>query len=320
MRVLVTGGAGFLGSHLCDALHERGDEVICADDLSTGREQNVAQLLGSQHFTLLKEDVSRREFPERLADVLQGRRLDAIVHLASAASPPEYLKRPLETLAVNSFGTWHMLEVAGANGARFVMASTSEVYGDPQVNPQPESYWGNVNPVGPRAVYDEGKRFSEALTVAMSKTKGVRGGIVRIFNTYGPRLAPADGRVVSNFLYQALTGRPLTVYGDGSQTRSLCYVSDLIAGLLAMIDSEEPGPVNLGNPQERSVLEIAHRILELTGSSSEIVFQPLPADDPTRRCPDISRAKERLGWAPVVELEAGIAAMRAWMEKELSLN
>jgi dTDP-glucose 4,6-dehydratase len=318
MKVLVTGGAGFLGSHLCDALHERGDEVICADDLSTGREANVAQLTKSERFTLLKEDVSSRDFPRRLAGVLGDGGLDAVVHLASAASPPEYLKRPLETLAVNSVGTWQMLDIAEAHRARFVMASTSEVYGDPLVNPQPETYWGNVNPVGPRAVYDEGKRFSEALTVAMSKTKGVRGGIVRIFNTYGPRLAPADGRVVSNFLYQAITGSPLTVYGDGSQTRSLCYVSDLVAGLVAMIDSEEPGPVNLGNPQERSVLEIAHRILELTGSSSEIVFQPLPADDPTRRCPDISRAKERLGWSPVVELETGIAAMREWMEKEIA--
>ncbi|HTT85746.1 MAG TPA: NAD-dependent epimerase/dehydratase family protein, partial [Acidimicrobiales bacterium] len=232
--------------------------------------------------------------------------VDAVMHLASPASPPDYLARPLETLAVGSEGTRRALELAAGHGARFVLASTSEVYGDPAEHPQPESYWGNVNPVGPRSVYDEAKRFAEALTMAFHRARGLDVGIVRIFNTYGPRLRPGDGRVVSNFLVQAIEGRPLTVYGDGSQTRSLCYVEDEVAGLMALLDSTLTGPVNIGNPAELTVLELARAVLDLTGSSSPIVHEPLPTDDPTRRRPDISLARRELGWEPVVPLEEGL--------------
>jgi dTDP-glucose 4,6-dehydratase len=298
-RVAVLGGAGFLGSHLCDRLVARGDTVICVDDFSTGRRANVAHLAGHPGFTLVEADVSR-SLP------VEGP-LDAVCHLASPASPPDYLARPLATLAVGSEGTRRALELAGRNGARFLLASTSEVYGDPVVHPQPESYWGNVNPVGPRSVYDEAKRFAEALTFAHHRERGTDVGVVRIFNTYGPRLRPDDGRVVSNFLAQALRGEPLTVYGDGSQTRSLCYVDDEVAGLLAMLAAPVAGPVNIGNPDEHTVLELARTVIELTGSSSTIVHRPLPADDPGRRRPDITLARQLLGWEPTTPLAVGLA-------------
>jgi dTDP-glucose 4,6-dehydratase len=297
-RVAVTGGAGFLGSHLCEALVARGDQVIAVDDLSTGVVDNVGSLLENPSFELVVADVS-------LGVPVDGP-LDAILHFASAASPPDYLARPLETLAVGSEGTRHALDLAAEHDARFVLASTSEVYGDPLVHPQPESYWGNVNPVGPRSVYDEAKRFAEALTMATHRATGVDVGIVRIFNTYGPRLRAGDGRVVSNFLTQAIEGRPLTVYGDGSQTRSLCFVEDEVRGILALVDSEVTGPVNIGNPDELTVLDLAHAVLALTQSTSSIVYEPLPTDDPTRRRPDITVARRELGWEPVVSLEEGL--------------
>ncbi len=299
MRVVVTGGAGFLGSHLCDALIERGDRVVCVDDLSTGSEENVAGLRGNSSFEFLVADVSG-------AFDVDGP-VDAVLHFASAASPPDYLAHPLETLAVGSEGTRHGLEMAKNHGARFLLASTSEIYGDPEVHPQTESYWGNVNSVGPRSVYDEAKRFAEALTMAWHRTHGTDVGIVRIFNTYGPRLRPGDGRVVSNFLTQAIDGRPLTVYGDGSQTRSLCFVSDEVAGILALLDAEITGPVNIGNPDEHTMLDLARIVLEVTGSSSEIVHAPLPVDDPSRRRPDISLARRGdCGWEPTVDLRDGL--------------
>jgi dTDP-glucose 4,6-dehydratase len=297
-RVVVTGGAGFLGSHLCEALVARGDRVVCVDDLSTGQTDNVAALETQESFELMVADVS-------VAFDVDGP-VDAVLHFASPASPPDYLARPLETLAVGSEGTRHGLALAKNHGARFLLASTSEVYGDPSVHPQTESYWGNVNPVGPRSVYDEAKRFAEALTMAWHRTHGTDVGIVRIFNTYGPRLRPGDGRVVSNFVTQALEGRPLTVYGDGSQTRSFCYVSDEVAGILALLDSPVTGPVNIGNPDEHTMLELARIVLEVTDSTSDIVHQPLPTDDPTRRRPDIELARRELGWEPVVELWDGL--------------
>jgi dTDP-glucose 4,6-dehydratase len=297
-RVVVTGGAGFLGSHLCDALVGRGDRVVCIDDLSSGRADNVAGLEGHPSFELVVSDVS-------VAFDVDGP-VDAVLHFASPASPPDYLARPLETLAVGSEGTRHGLALAKNHGARFLLASTSEVYGDPEVHPQSESYRGNVNPVGPRSVYDEAKRFAEALTMAWHRTHGIDVGIVRIFNTYGPRLRPGDGRVVSNFLTQALEGRPLTVYGDGTQTRSLCFVSDEVAGILALLDAEVTGPVNIGNPDEHTMLDLARIVLEVTGSSSEIIHAPLPVDDPTRRRPDIAEARRQLGWEPVVDLFDGL--------------
>jgi dTDP-glucose 4,6-dehydratase len=297
-RVVVTGGAGFLGSHLCDALVARGDRVVAVDDLSTGLADNVSSLTENPAFELV------------VADVSQGMPVDgpvdAVMHFASPASPRDYLARPLETLAAGSEGTRHALTLAAAHGARFVLASTSEVYGDPREHPQPETYWGNVNPVGRRSVYDEAKRFAEALTMAWNRARDTDVGIVRIFNTYGPRLRPDDGRVVSNFLTQAIEGRPLTVYGDGSQTRSLCFVDDEVAGILALLDSDLTGPVNIGNPDELTVLELARTIVTLTGSSSTIEYAPLPPDDPARRCPDIALARRVLRWEPVVSLEEGL--------------
>jgi dTDP-glucose 4,6-dehydratase len=305
MRVLVAGGAGFVGSHLCDRLMDRGDEVVCVDDLSTGRPQNLAHLDGRSGFTFVNADVSR--------DVPVDVPVDAVCNLASPASPPAFLERPLATLAVGSEGTRRLLDVAERSGARFLLASTSEVYGEPTVHPQVEQYRGNVDPVGPRSVYDEAKRFAEALTMATHRARGVPVRIARIFNTYGPRLSPGDGRVVSNFVVQALAGEPLTVYGDGSQTRSLCYVDDLVRGLLALLDSDETGPVNIGNPDERTVLDLAREILVVTGSSSAIEFRPLPTDDPTRRCPDISLARRALGWEPKVGLDVGLARTVAYL-------
>jgi dTDP-glucose 4,6-dehydratase len=298
MRVVIAGGAGFLGSHLTDLHVERGDEIVVLDDFTTGTRENVAHLEGNPQVTIVAADVS--------AEVPVTGTVDRVYNLASPASPPAYLERPLETLAVGSEGTRRLLELADANGARFVMASTSEIYGDPTVHPQVESYRGNVDPIGPRSVYDEAKRFSESITAAFNRSRGTNVGIARIFNTYGPRLAAGDGRVVSNFIVQALTGESLTIYGDGSQTRSLCFVSDLVAGLLALGDSDTLGPVNLGNPDERTVGEIAEAILRLTGSDSSLVYQPLPTDDPTRRCPDITRARSVLGWEPKVATEDGL--------------
>jgi dTDP-glucose 4,6-dehydratase len=311
VRVLVTGGAGFLGSHLCYALVARGDQVVCVDDLSTGTVENLEGLTASG-FDLVVTDVS--------TGIAVKGSLDAVIHLASPASPPDYLARPLETLAVGSEGTRHALELASDRGARFVLASTSEVYGDPEVHPQPESYWGNVNPVGPRSVYDEAKRFAEALTMAWHRTHLADVAIVRIFNTYGPRLRPGDGRVVSNFLVQALEGRPLTVYGDGSQTRSLCYVNDMVRGMLAVLDSKVTGPLNMGNPDEISVLALAHKVISLTGSSSSIVHLDPPKDDPTRRQPDITVARRELGWEPTVDLDEGLRLCAEYFEKILAAS
>ncbi len=299
-RVVVAGGAGFLGSHLCDRLVERGDHVVCLDDLSTGSKGNVAHLLGHDRFTMIVTNVSEK------VELGVEDRVDAVCNLASPASPPAYLARPLDTLSVGSEGTRRLLELARAHGARFLMASTSEVYGDPEVHPQVETYRGNVDPTGPRSVYDEAKRFAESLTMTMHRTHRVDVAIARIFNTYGPRLSPGDGRVVSNFIVQALRGEPLTVYGDGSQTRSLCFVDDEIAGLLALLDSSLTGPVNIGNPDERSMLDLANFVLEVTGSSSAISYEPLPTDDPTRRCPDITLARTALGWEPTTSLRDGI--------------
>jgi dTDP-glucose 4,6-dehydratase len=298
VRVVVAGGAGFLGSHLCDALLDRGAEVVALDNLCTGTTDNLASASSRAGFTFIKRDVSLD------ADVDGA--LDAVVNLASPASPPAYLSLPLETLAVGSEGTRRLVDLATRHAARFVQASTSEVYGDPVEHPQREDYWGNVNPIGPRSVYDESKRFGEALTMAHHRALGTNVGIARIFNTYGPRLAPGDGRVVSNFIVQALRGEPLTVYGDGSQTRSLCYVDDLVDGLLALLDADVAGPVNLGNPTELTVLDLAHRVLAATGSPSRIVHEDLPVDDPARRRPDVALAAELLGWAPTVELDEGL--------------
>jgi dTDP-glucose 4,6-dehydratase len=299
VRVVVAGGAGFLGSHVCDALLARGDEVVVLDNLSTGSAGNLDVARSHRAFAFLECDVSR------CAEV--DGPVDAVMNLASPASPPAYLAMPLETLAVGSEGTRRLLELASRHAARFVHASTSEVYGDPAEHPQREDYWGNVDPIGPRSVYDESKRFAESLTMAHHRSLGADVGIARIFNTYGPRLAPGDGRVVSNFIVQALRGDPLTVYGDGTQTRSFCYVDDLVAALLALLDAEVVGPVNLGNPDELSVLDLARHVLDATGSSSAVVHRDLPIGDPVRRQPDVSLASDVLGWAPTVGLDEGLA-------------
>ncbi|MEU8752859.1 NAD-dependent epimerase/dehydratase family protein [Streptomyces chartreusis] len=289
---------------MCEALLRRGDTVWCLDNHCTGRAANVAHLVDHPRFRLVRADVSR-------ACTVPGP-VDAVAHLASPASPPDYGRLPLETLTAGSLGTQNALLLAERNEARFLLTSTSEVYGDPLVHPQPEEYWGNVSPVGPRSVYDEAKRYAEALTAAHRRTLAVDSGIVRIFNTYGPRMRPHDGRVVSTFVRQALADEPLTIHGDGSQTRSFCYVDDLVRGLIAMLDSHCAGPVNLGNPAERTVRELAGLVLAATGSSSPMEHLPLPVDDPTRRCPDISRAHELLGWTPVVTLEEGLRRTVGW--------
>jgi len=303
-RISITGGAGFVGSHLCDAVLDAGHDVVAIDNLVTGSVDNIAHLLDEARFTFVDHDISR-PWPE-LGDV------DGILHFASPASPIDYLELPIETLEAGSLGTMNVLQLAHRVGARVVLASTSEVYGDPLVHPQVEEYWGNVNPVGPRSVYDEAKRFSEAVTMAYHRTHGVSVGIIRIFNTYGPRMRPSDGRVVSNFIGQALAGTPLTVYGDGSQTRSFCFVSDLVRGILAVLASDEVGPLNLGSPGEFTMLELAEVVLELTGSASAIVHEPLPEDDPRQRQPDITRIGERLGWVPEVPLAEGVARTIEW--------
>lgn len=298
MRVVVTGAAGFLGSHLCDRLLRAGNKVVGLDNLITGSRANLAHLAGNPAFQLIEHDVSRR--------IEIDGPVQAVFHFASPASPADYLQLPIQTLKVGSLGTHNALGLAKAKGARFVLASTSEVYGDPQVHPQPESYWGHVNPIGPRGVYDEAKRFAEAMAMAYHRAQGVDIRIVRIFNTYGPRMRPNDGRVVSNFIVQALTGRPLTVYGDGSQTRSFCYVDDLIDGVMAVFERGDAAPINLGNPEEFTVLELARLVLRLTDSRSTIVFQPLPPDDPKQRRPDITRARTLVNWEPKVSLEEGL--------------
>jgi len=307
-RVVVTGGAGFVGSHICESLVARGDEVVAIDNLLTGSVDNIAHLFGEKGFVFVEHDVTNY--------VHVSGRVDAVMHFASPASPVDYLEHPIKTLKVGSLGTHKTLGLAKDKGARYMLASTSEVYGDPKVHPQTEDYWGHVNPVGPRGVYDEAKRFAEAMTMAYHRSHGVDVRIVRIFNTFGPRMRPNDGRVVSNFLVQALAGKPLTVYGEGNQTRSFCYVDDEVRGLLALLDSDYVGPMNIGNPNEFTVLELARKVLEVTRSSSEVVYEPLPVDDPTQRQPDISLAKRVLAWEPRVPLEEGLRRTAAWFERE----
>ena len=304
MRTVVTGGAGFLGSHLCERLLDDGDEVIALDNFLTGTPSNVEHLLERDGFRLIRSDVT--EYIHVPGPV------DQVLHFASPASPIDYLLLPIETMKVGSIGTLHALGLAKEKGSRFVIASTSETYGDPQVHPQPETYWGHVNPVGPRGVYDEAKRFAEALTMAYRRTHQVDTAVLRIFNTFGPRMRPSDGRAIPTFIRQALNGEPITVAGDGSQTRSVCYVDDLVEGIMRLMRSSMEGPVNIGNPYELSMLELANRVKDLTGSSSEIAFIPRPEDDPTVRQPDITLAVRELGWEPKVELADGLSRTIEW--------
>jgi len=306
-RAVVTGGAGFVGSHLCDALLARGWDVVAVDNLLTGSLTNVAHLTDERRFTLVEHDV--------IDAIPVSGAVDAVLHLASPASPAEYLAHPIETLEVGSVGTRRALDLARDHGARFLLASTSEIYGDPLVHPQPESYFGNVNSVGPRSVYDEAKRYAEAITMAYHRSFGVDTKIVRVFNTYGPRLGAADGRVVSNFLAQAMRGEPLTVYGDGRQTRSFCYVSDEVAGLVALLESDHVGPMNIGNPDEFTMLELAELVRDVTGAPADLVFEPLPADDPRQRRPDITLAEKVLGWHPTVALREGLVRTHDWYRR-----
>ena len=310
-RIVVTGGAGFLGSNLCETLVARGDEVVVIDNLITGDLRNIEHLIGEPGCTFVHYDVTRY--------VHVAGPVDAIMHFASPASPKDYLEMPIQTLKVGSLGTHHCLGLAREKRAKFFLASTSEVYGDPQVHPQPESYWGHVNPVGPRGVYDEAKRFAEAMTMAYHRSHDLDVRIVRIFNTYGPRMRPQDGRVVSNFLVQALTGQALTIYGDGNQTRSFTFVADEVRGIVGLLDSSYVGPMNIGNDGEFTLNELAKLVLEVTNSSSEIVYEPLPVDDPMQRCPDISLAHDALGWQPTVKLRDGLARTATFLEQELAL-
>lgn len=313
MRILITGGAGFIGSHLCDRLVDQGHEVIAMDNLMTGTVENIAHLWGNERFQFIKHDVTTYVF-------LEGA-LDAVLHLASLPSPVDYLNFPIQTLKVGALGTHKTLGLAMTKGARYLLASTSEVYGDPLEHPQREDYWGNVNPIGPRGVYDESKRFAEALVMAYHRYHGVDTRIARIFNTYGPRMRMDDGRVVPNFVAQALRGDPLTVYDEGKRTRSFCYISDQVEGLVRLLLSDEVEPVNIGNPDEMTILEFAHRVLEVTGSESEITYvQPTDArtaDDPQVRCPDISKAWEVLGWSPKVSLEEGLMRTAAYFRERM---
>ncbi|PKO22526.1 MAG: NAD-dependent dehydratase [Chloroflexi bacterium HGW-Chloroflexi-1] len=309
MRILVTGGAGFVGSHLCDRLLADGHDVLAMDNLITGSTDNIAHLAGNRHFKFLYHDVTDYIY-------VPGHP-DAVMHLASPASPIDFDRVPIQILKVGSLGTHNALGLALAKGARFLLASTSEVYGDPLVHPQPESYWGNVNPIGTRGVYDEAKRFAEAITMAYHRIHGVDTRIIRIFNTYGPRMRLDDGRVVPNFIGQALRGEPLTVYGDGSQTRSFCYVSDLVDGMVRLLLADEHDPVNVGNPTEMSILTFAQTINKLTGNPAGIIFKPLPPDDPHVRQPDITRARTILGWEPKVLLEDGLTQAIAYFQSKL---
>ncbi len=312
MRVVVTGGAGFIGSHLCRALLERGDSVTAIDNLLTGNIANIEELFSHAEFTFMRHDVSTY--------VHVSGPVDAVLHFASPASPADFERIPIQILKVGSLGTHHMLGLAKDKGARFFLASTSEVYGDPQVHPQPESYWGHVNPIGPRGVYDEAKRFAEAMTYAYHRAHGVDVRVGRIFNTYGPRMRPDDGRLVTNLLVQGLTGRPMTVFGDGSQTRSFCFIDDEVRGLLALLDSDYVGPVNVGNPNEFTVSEFARIALEVTGNQSEIVYEPLPVDDPMQRRPDITLAKTLLSWEPTIELREGLERTADYFRTILSAD
>ncbi|MBI1294450.1 NAD-dependent epimerase/dehydratase family protein [bacterium] len=309
MRVLVTGGAGFLGSHLCDRLLHEGHTVIAMDNLITGSTDNIAHLAGHDRFRFVRHDVTNYIY-------LQGP-LDAILHFASPASPVDYLELPIQTLKVGSLGTHNALGLALAKGARILIASTSEIYGDPLVHPQQESYWGNVNPIGPRGVYDEAKRFAEAMTMAYHRAHAVDTRIVRIFNTYGPRMRINDGRVVPNFIKQALHSEPLTVYGEGNQTRSFCYVDDLVDGIYRLLVSNEVEPVNIGNPAELTILQFAQRINAIIGNEAGIIYKPLPKDDPQQRRPDITRARTILGWEPKVSLDAGLEPTVDYFAKKL---
>lgn len=324
-RTLVTGGAGFVGSHLCDRFIAEGHEVVCLDNLLTGRLENIRHLLESPRFTFFEHDVSASigdDLPidlwNGLAKALQpGKKLDYVLHFASPASPKDYERYPIETLKAGAMGTHNALEFAKSQGSAFLLASTSEVYGDPQVNPQPETYWGHVNPNGPRSVYDEAKRFAEAITMAYHRQYRLRVHIARIFNTYGERMRIHDGRVLPNFMMQALQQRPLTIYGDGSQTRSLCYVGDLVDGIYRLLLSDETGPINLGNPEEITIRQLAQEVIEITGSKSSLVHEPLPTDDPCRRQPDISNAIDRLGWRPKTRRRHGIERLIPYFEMEI---
>ncbi len=311
MRVLITGAAGFIGSHLCERFLREGHEVIGMDNFLTGTPENISHLFGNENFTFIKYDVTNFIYVE--GD------LDLILHFACPASPVDYLNHPIHTMKVDSLGTLHTLGLAKTKEARYLLASTSEIYGNPQVHPQPETYWGKVNPIGPRSVYDEAKRFSEALSMAYHREHGIDVRIARIFNTYGPRMRINDGRVVPNFIYQALTGKPITVYGDGSQTRSFCYIEDLVEGIyrLAVKEGIEGEVFNLGNPEEYTVLELAKLIKELTGSGSDIVFKERPEDDPDRRRPDITKAKSILGWEPKTPVREGLRRTIEWFKRKL---
>jgi dTDP-glucose 4,6-dehydratase len=310
VRAVITGGAGFLGSHLSELMLSRGWEVLVLDNLCTGSEDNIAHLKSNPNFRMARVDVSR--YIE-----VQGP-VDAVLHFASPASPPDYLKLPIQTLKVGALGTHNTLGLALAKKAKYLIASTSECYGDPNVSPQPESYWGHVNPVGPRGVYDEAKRYAEAMTMAYHRYHGVDTHIVRIFNTYGPKMRLNDGRALPNFLYQALVGEPITVYGDGKQTRSFCYVSDLLEGIYRLLESDEHEPTNIGNPQEITILEFAERVKKLVGSDTPIIFHPLPQDDPKQRCPDITKAKRILNWEPKVKLEDGLQTTYEYFKNKLA--
>ena len=307
--VLVTGGAGFLGSHLCDRLIERGDDVICVDNFFTGSKDNVRHLLGHPRFELIRHDIVHPLYVEA----------KRIFNLACPASPEAYQFNPIKTIKTSTVGMVNMMGLAKRCGARILHASTSEVYGDPQVHPQTEDYWGHVNPIGPRSCYDEGKRIAESLMVNYHEAHGTEIRIIRIFNTYGPRMAPDDGRVVSNFIMQALKGEDITIYGDGLQTRSFCFCDDLIAGMLKLMDQDEHiGPVNIGNPVENTMLELAEAVIRATGSKSKVVYCPLPKDDPKKRCPDITRAREWLGWEPKVALTAGLQKTIEWYKSKIA--